>query len=136
MFTKERGCTDKLNGDMENVLTCNTSLCNSFNDYPIFVLQSNDTVICSKTDKGKAFFINCPIVPDKPSCSYDKDVKFYGGYHRDCYQDSSEMLNCSESKCNSVEKIPNILRCVDNNNNPKLCEENGPYGMPQCKVVK
>uniref|UniRef100_A0AC34R229 Uncharacterized protein n=1 Tax=Panagrolaimus sp. JU765 TaxID=591449 RepID=A0AC34R229_9BILA len=130
VLLEERGCAEELHLEMKDVLLCRSYLCNSFYLSPVFNLESNDTVICTKTDDENAFFVNCPIVPDKPSCSYAKDAHYYGGYHRDCYEHSSKMFNCTETKCNSVEKIPNILRCVDNDNKPILCEPD-----EECVVV-
>uniref|UniRef100_A0AC34RCT0 Uncharacterized protein n=1 Tax=Panagrolaimus sp. JU765 TaxID=591449 RepID=A0AC34RCT0_9BILA len=132
VFLEERGCANESHLEMKDVYLCKESQCNIFRFRPAFNFESHD--ICSKTIDDDIFFVNCPS--GKPSCSYGKnpyyygDPYYYGGYDRDCYKYYYEMPNCTGSKCNSVEKIPNILRCIGSDNEPKLCESD-----EECVVV-
>uniref|UniRef100_A0AC34RBA8 Uncharacterized protein n=1 Tax=Panagrolaimus sp. JU765 TaxID=591449 RepID=A0AC34RBA8_9BILA len=106
ILTNERGCIE-LNENMENVLTCNTSLCNSFDNYPIVDLEK-DTNYCYKS------FGDHIALDDDVGCyvkvAENQEKLYVYAAERGCANNTlveQDMIHvCNSSLCNSPDQFP------------------------------
>uniref|UniRef100_A0AC34QD39 Uncharacterized protein n=1 Tax=Panagrolaimus sp. JU765 TaxID=591449 RepID=A0AC34QD39_9BILA len=117
-FTNDRGCTDKLNGNLENVLTCDTALCNSYDNYPVVDLEK-DTYICHKTIGNQTALVKCP----NNYCEVGLRGTLMYTKHRDCalndkpFDEEYMTMTCSTPRCNSLKELPvakTFFACYEN----------------------